>query len=203
VNVTYGGDQQVDGVGTLDNTFSLTAKNEAGRTNFGTTAMTGNDIAPVTVTVPEKQLMAQYVLGEVTTETTGGESVSYTEVSNPDVFGSGFDLGMVDSSVTQSVRQNSNLILVGGPYVNSLVQDLASSGKTWTKQQWTNQHQNQALIQLVENAFSDGNHALIVAGHKKQDTLAASRYLSNYAAHQSQFSGKDQVVLSSGDYPSQ
>lgn len=128
-------------------------------------------------------------------------SVTYTGVTNMDMMGQLPDVGMTDQQVTQSTRQNSDLILVGGPAVNTLVSDLASQGETWTTQEWRTQHQGEALIQLVENAFSQGNHALIVAGHSADDTRAAARYISNYGAHQSTLKGKDKYTPSSQEAP--
>ncbi|MFB6265710.1 MAG: hypothetical protein ABEI07_01355, partial [Candidatus Nanohaloarchaea archaeon] len=84
-----------------------------------------------------------------------------------------------------------------GPAVNQLVADLAQQGDTMTAQQY---QQDQAIIQLVNNAFSQ-KEALIVAGYAAEDTRAAARYLSNYEQHQSQFQGKQKVTLTSADYP--
>ncbi len=115
---------------------------------------------------------------------TGQGEVTYTGVTNEDIRGALPDIAKTDSQVTSSDRQNSNLILVGGPAVNTLVADLASQGETWTTDQWRNEHQDEALLQVVQDAFADGQHAMIVAGYSADDTRAAARYISEWRSNQ-------------------
>jgi hypothetical protein len=90
-----------------------------------------------------------------------------------------------DTEVSASTLDRP-VVLVGGPVVNSLVADLASAGKTMTTADWredvdtdgTMDHTDEAIIEMVENAF--GTHsALIVAGHEAKDTRLASKALAN------------------------
>lgn len=115
---------------------------------------------------------------------TGTGEVTYTGVTNEDIRGALPDMAKTDDQVTSSDRQNSHLILVGGPAVNTLVADLADDGDTWTAEQWRNEHVDEALLQVVEDAFADGQHAMIVAGHSADDTRAAARYISEWRSHQ-------------------
>ena len=136
---------------------------------------------------------------------TGGDSevsVEYTGITNEDIKGSLPSMAMTDQDVTSSVKQNSDLILVGGPAVNTLVADLADAGKTWTLDAWRNEHEDEALLQVVEGAFTEGQKAMIVAGSGAEDTLAASQYISNYAAHQDELD-TDQLTLTQSMYPGQ
>jgi len=88
------------------------------------------------------------------------------------------------------------MILVGGPAVNDLTQELAQANQTMERREY---EENQAIIQLVEGAFSEGNDALIVAGHSGEDTQEASTFLSNYDENSDRLSGQSQVNLETGD----
>lgn len=93
------------------------------------------------------------------------------------------DLSMLDSEVTQSTRSNFNLILVGGPAINSLVRELSEvpDSGVWDIDTWRDgAHDNRAQIVLVEDAFASGKAALVVAGHSAPDTRAASKVVANW-----------------------
>ena len=107
--------------------------------------------------------------------TPGGGSGSVTTMSP-----TGWDnhAALDSDSNVGSLKNNQNLILVGGPAVNNLVSELASANKTWTGDQYSEGDQ---LIQLVEDAFTDGNSALVVAGYSGEDTRAAANYVADYA----------------------
>jgi len=174
---------------------------QATYTDFGTHLDVGT--STVTTELPENELHTEHSVGSMTEEAGDDQTVTYDGVTNPSIRGTLDDLSMEDSEVTQSVRDNSDLILVGGPAVNTLVQDLASDDETWTVDEWNNNHQDEALVQLVENAFTDGQHALIVAGYTAEGTQAAAQYLSNYAEHESELEGASQHTLTSSEYPGQ
>ncbi|MFB6202906.1 MAG: S-layer protein [Candidatus Nanohaloarchaea archaeon] len=174
--------------GPVDGTnWYLDSKNTDRRSSFGTVVSAGSSISPVTLTLPEKKLQAQFALGEVTTS--GGESqTSYQPTGWPDA-------AALDSEVTTSQRQSENLILVGGPAVNSLTKELANAGDTWTQQDYMN-NSDVGVLDLVNNAFAQGEHALVVAGAQAEDTRTASQYLSNYEQHSSVLEGKQTVQIS-------
>jgi hypothetical protein len=96
-----------------------------------------------------------------------------------------------DSNVGQA-KQNQNLILVGGPSVNSLVQELVDDGQTMAASEYT---EGEGMIQMVDG-WSSGNSALVVAGHSGEDTRAAGEFLANYRDHASDLEGQDQVTIS-------
>ncbi|MDY6761655.1 MAG: S-layer protein [Candidatus Nanohaloarchaea archaeon] len=179
----------------------------AGYDVFGTHTLENSDgQGSVTFHVPSGQATAGAAFtgpeGDLSPGGGGGTgSVTYTAVTGMPPLS---DLAMLDEEVTQSVRQNSHLILVGGPAVNQLVADLAqgTDDDVWTAQQWRQQSsQGNARINLVNNAFTSGQDALIVAGFSASDTRGAARYLSNYAQNQAALQGKNTVSLSSADYP--
>ncbi|MDY6778084.1 MAG: S-layer protein, partial [Candidatus Nanohaloarchaea archaeon] len=140
--------------------------------------------------------------GEITAgQTSGTTGETYKAVTG---MGDLPNMARLDTGVTSSVRSNNHLILVGGPAVNQLVADLASNGKTWTQDEWMNQHQGEALLQVVNDAFTQDKHALVVAGHSADDTRAAARYIAEYGQHQQALkdAGK-QMTLTQADYPAE
>jgi len=176
---------------------------EASRTNRGSfVELASPNMAHIFHT--EEVRDVHTALGEVTDE--GGEDseVTYEGVTNPDVRGALPDVARLDEEVTSSVRSGSDLILVGGPGVNSLVSNLAEDhDDVRTQSEWQNMHNDEFQVQLVEDAFTDGNHALIVAGYQAQDTRAAASYVSNWRENADELEGAAEVTRSRSEYPSQ
>src|SRR3989338_1012754 len=104
-------------------------------------------------------------------------------------------LGKLDTEITSADRSTKNLILVGGPAVNTLVAELAAAGKTQDVAWYRSQGSGTALIDLVSDAFASGKSALVVAGWGAADTRAATSRLQNYDAYT--WTG-DRVVLKNG-----
>lgn len=92
--------------------------------------------------------------------------------------GSGFS--KVASTVSAADKSGKNLILVGGPYANALVDELATAGKTYTKTEW-NAMAGKAIVQYVAGGFATGNDVIIAAGYAAADTQAASLSLATTA----------------------
>ena len=105
-------------------------------------------------------------------------------------------LGRLDTEITSADKANKNLILVGGPAVNSLVLELANAGKTWDRDGYVAEGVGTTLIDYVEDAFATGNVALIVAGHSAPDTREGAKVLQDFDAF-SQLTG-ERVVLKNG-----
>ncbi|MFO7794450.1 MAG: S-layer protein, partial [Candidatus Nanohaloarchaea archaeon] len=102
--------------------------------------------------------------------------------------------GVLDSDSNVGQVQNSdNLVLVGGPSVNSLVAELADEGDTWSADEYT---EGEGLIQHVPNAFADGQDAVIVAGYSGEDTRAAGEFLADYRNNEGDLEGNQQVTIS-------
>ncbi|MBW3014838.1 hypothetical protein KY330_00285 [Candidatus Woesearchaeota archaeon] len=83
-----------------------------------------------------------------------------------------------------------NLILVGGPCVNSKAAEVMGNPADCTE----GFEEGKAMIKLFDN---NGKVALLVAGYSGLDTRAAAQYLANYAKHESVFSkASDEISLS-------
>ena len=100
-------------------------------------------------------------------------------------------IAKMDSEVSSSDKASKNLILVGGPAINSLVAELADEGKTLTLDQWRSDYVNKAIVQVVDDAFANGEVALVVAGYSAQDTRNAVSKLISGAVND-----KSAVVIS-------
>ena len=90
-----------------------------------------------------------------------------------------------DTSVIAD-KYEKNVILVGGPAINSLVEELASVSGGEKTPDLTYYHdetkegslKGKALIQVIDNAFTEGMTAIVVAGYEKEQTRAAALKLS-------------------------
>ncbi|MBI4896126.1 MAG: S-layer protein [Candidatus Aenigmarchaeota archaeon] len=152
---------------------------------WGTIAVrdTGSSTQPtIEVWYPDTQRVANvYVLAkDATITTTAGSSATTVH----DVTPVKTTLGKLDSEATAD-KSTKNLILVGGPAVNTLVADLGTAGKTWTRDQYVEAGAGTAIIQLVDDAFTTGKSVLIVAGYEASDTRAATSFMQSYDDHAS------------------
>jgi hypothetical protein len=155
---------------------------------------TGQDT--VKIYYPDDQVIANiYVLAsDATTSTTTAAAGATVKQAVPVKTA----LGKLDTDVTSSDKTNKNLILVGGPAVNTLVKELADAGKTKARDWYISQGEGTAIIDLVADAFTSGKSALVVAGHSAADTRAATGILQTYDSYATQFKGKTQVVIKNG-----
>lgn len=166
-------------------------------TNFGS-AVELEESSQASVTYPDVRRNARFVLGALSSEGTGDAYQTIDE----DAQGSLPPMAMLDSDVTDSVKMNNNLILVGGPAVNTLVADLADSGAVSFSE--LEGQSSGALLQTVDNAFAEGQDALVVAGVGAADTQSAAQYVANYASHQERLAEVgERLVLAEADYPSE
>ncbi|MCJ7478820.1 MAG: S-layer protein, partial [Candidatus Nanohaloarchaeota archaeon QJJ-7] len=177
-----------------------------GYTSYGThTVKDSDDQGDFTLHVP----FGQAVAGAAVTGTDGdlgsggGSSSATVEYEAMTGMGSLADMGMLDTEVSESVRNSQHLILVGGPAVNTLVSDLAQDNDdVWTQSEWVDQaSEGTARVNVVNDAFTSGQHAMVVAGYSASDTRGAARYISNYADVQDDLEGQNMKQLSSADYP--
>jgi len=81
------------------------------------------------------------------------------------------------------------------------VAELAADGKTRTAEGWraetdgVRDYADTALIQAVDDAFTSGKTALVVAGYSSEDTANAAYVLQNYAKFAEQFADKSEVTV--------
>lgn len=106
----------------------------------------------------------------------------------------------LDSEVGDTEKSTKNLILVGGPVVNSLVAQLAAAKtannktKTLDVAWYRAKGKGTAVVDLVENAFATGKAALVVAGYEAADTRTVTSVMQDFGAHAATFAGKMRVV---------
>jgi S-layer protein (TIGR01564 family) len=87
-------------------------------------------------------------------------------------------VALLDSEVT-STHKAANLVLVGGPCVNTLVAELATAGKFgYTCAGWP--ARDFGLVQVIDDAFTTGKFALVLAGTRAQDTRMACHAVQHY-----------------------
>jgi hypothetical protein len=92
------------------------------------------------------------------------------------------DIAKTDTEVSEAAKQTKNLILVGGPAVNSLTAtalglEFPSYGEASTIPE------NNAMIKMVNGAFAQGKAALVVAGWDAPNTRAACSVLQQYTEY--------------------
>ncbi|MFT4868278.1 MAG: hypothetical protein ACI9LV_000905, partial [Candidatus Nanohaloarchaea archaeon] len=159
-----------------------------GYTNFGTYyEYDSSDAGEVTVNLPSAQSTAGAAVteagGSLSAGAASGDATTQTPTGWPDA-------AALDSEVSGSDR-SQDLILVGGPAVNTLTEELAQDNKTWTQGEY---EQDTWVLDLVEG-FSEDTHALVVAGHSADDTRAASSFISNYADNAEDLAGETTVSM--------
>jgi hypothetical protein len=132
------------------------------------------------ITYPDSQVYHLVAVGEnpswITAATEAGTYKTYAPLSLP--------VSKLASEVTPADKTNANIVLVGGPCANSLVQALVDAGKLDASMTcaggnpgpaWT---PGVAYVKVVEDAFATGRVALVVAGTNAADTRLATSLLS-------------------------
>ncbi len=135
----------------------------------------------VVVKIPVKDLLIKSYFGKKTGSTTSGTTTykEYVPITSA--------VAKLDSEVTVTEKAKS-LVLVGGPCANTLVADLAAAGKfPYTCATWPGK--DIGMIRAVDDAFTTGKVALVVAGTRAEDTRLASSVLQNYATRLSTITG--------------
>ncbi|MDG5761332.1 S-layer protein [Natronococcus sp. A-GB1] len=171
-----------------DNTnWDFDADQDESMTNHGT-HVTFDDSDEVALSHPEEQLELSVALGSTDTTETSGETVE-TVAEQSDLP----DMAMLDEEETESVRDNNHLILVGGPAVNTLTQELYDDGDIDLSD--VEDDQSGAVIEIVEDAFSTGQHAMVVAGYAADDTRGASQYIAQHRTNADTLADNDQRLV--------
>ena len=151
----------------------------AGLTAYGTFVKRDTDADSVIMWYPDEQAYVNvYVMkagvSPPTTTSTGTEVTQTVSVEAPSL---GNGIAKLDSEVTAADKQEKNLILVGGPAANKLVEDLAAAEKTPDLAYWTANLQGSYILQALDAPFG-GKTAIVVAGWSASDTQAASLKLA-------------------------
>jgi len=155
----------------------------------------------VTLKYPEGQTYGELVIGQLEgtegtpitanageTITIGGEDVRVGGGLSADVAVTlPSTIGKVDSAVTSADKAAGTLVLVGGPAVNTLVTELQTTGKLTTD--IAGLGAGGGVVELVADAFADGNYAVVVAGSDRAGTAKAANVLANFDSYASELDG--------------
>ncbi len=152
-------------------------------TPFGTfMKYTAGDTPSVEFYLPSEEVTyGVYVAPTEATTTTTGGGTTYKEVQpiKPDVT-------VLDSEVSDYTAQN--LIVVGGPCVNTVADLLMGSPSDCTE----GFEPGKGMIKLFEQ--DNGNVAILVAGYSADDTRRAAKVLANYKDYADKLKGTEVVV---------
>jgi hypothetical protein len=129
------------------------------------------------IAVPSEQLKVTVLVeGPKTSVTAGAGTTVKKAVPIVD------NIARLDSEVTETIKQQKNLILVGGPCVNTLTaQALGLSYPACGADSTV--PEGAAMIKLVDNAFVQGKTALVVAGWEADNTRAACSVLQQFSTY--------------------
>ncbi|MEM2121988.1 MAG: S-layer protein, partial [Candidatus Woesearchaeota archaeon] len=124
-----------------------------------------------TINYPDTQLYHLVAVGDNPVISVGGAG---GKVTTETILPITADVVKLDSEVTSADKAGYDLVLVGGPCVNTLVAELATAGKfPYTCANWPGR--DFGRVQLIADAFASGKTALVVAGTRAQDTDLAAQ----------------------------
>jgi hypothetical protein len=153
-----------DAIDVVYGTYEFGTREEDALTNTGAVIRDVKSNAEndrIYIDVPSEQVKGTISVGPVSgvTTTTGGttykEAIPITST-----------VAKLDSEVSKT---GSDLVLVGGPCANSLVEELATAGKfpysckTWPTDKF-------AVVAVVKDAFATGKTAVVIAGTTRTET---------------------------------
>ena len=160
----------------------------------------------ITIKFPEGQAYAELVVGSQATgkgkaitvtpgqtATIGGTVVNVTgAVSGGKGVSLPAALAKLDTEVTSGDKSGYTLVLVGGPKVNRLVNELQTTNKL-TKTIGPGaavSAKGAGVIELVSDAWGTGKYAVVVAGADRVGTAKASKVLASFDANKALLDGK-------------
>jgi len=155
-------------------------KVEEGYVQYGTYARWdyNKSQGDITWIYPKSQIFADtYVIGK---EKIGNE----TTISTISLLGK--NISAFDTEVTNKTERN--LILVGGPCINTLTAEVMGNPEPCDK----DFEPGKAIIKLYDGVFGGNKSALVVAGYSGEDTRNAASILKDYAAYA--LSGEEVMV---------
>ena len=132
---------------------------------------------------PAAQVYANLYIAEVAVETPSASTSD--AIAHLSLTADGVARLASDASVAAD-KLEKNVVLVGGPAINSLVEELATAEKTpdvtyYRDETKEGSLKGKALIQVIDNAFADGMAAIVVSGYEAAQTRAASLKLATEA----------------------
>jgi len=124
----------------------------------------------VVLKIPSKTLENKVYFGKLGSSTTGGtvkQLVAYKSA-----------LAVLDTEVT-AAHKAKNMVVVGGPCVNSVVADLASAGKfKYSCSAWPGR--DFGFVSVIDDAYTTGKVVVVVAGTRAADSRLASTVFQQY-----------------------
>jgi len=88
--------------------------------------------------------------------------------------------------------EDQNAILIGGPEVNNITEELAEENLTISTE---NYGEGEAIIQLLPGAFDGEHHAIIVAGYSAEDTQTAAQIIADYEEFEDELAGNQHIRI--------
>jgi len=130
----------------------------------------------------------------------GGVSVKVVSAGATGKMAAGVPLGVakLDSELTSADKSAYNVVLVGGPVANSVVNDLVASGKLAEKITNDSPGKGKGKVVVIDDAFVAGKVAVVVAGSDRSGTRAAAQLLQQLASNPSLASGASVTVQFTG-----
>ncbi len=130
----------------------------------------------------------------------GGVDITVKSAGATGKEAAGIPLGIakLDTEVTSADKSNYNLVLVGGPVANTVVNDLVASGKLTEKITNDDPGEGKGKVVVVDNAFDTGKVAVVVAGSDRKGTRAAAQLLQQLASDPTKASGSAVTVQFTG-----
>jgi hypothetical protein len=123
-----------------------------------------------TISYPDYQAFAGLALGPNPVISSGAAG----EVTRDVVLPVTADIAKLDSEVTAADKADKDLVLMGGPCINSLVAELATAGLfPYGCADWPGS--NFGRVDVIADAFETGQTALVIAGTRAADTDLAAR----------------------------
>jgi hypothetical protein len=152
-------------VGTSSTTVSQTATDWGTKVVYDTTSA-----GTATVTYPDTQLYHLVAVGSNPVISVGASGSVSTDTLLPITA----DVVKLDSEMASADKTANDIILMGGPCINTLVAELATAGKfPYTCANWPGR--DFGRVQLISDAFATGKTALVIAGTRAADTDLAAR----------------------------
>jgi hypothetical protein len=136
----------------------------------------------VVISVPAKATTLQLYFGKLGASTSGGTVKQLVPVKS--------SLAVLDTEVT-AAQKAKNMVVVGGPCVNSVVADLASTGKfKYSCSAWPGR--NFGYISVIDGAYTTGKVVVVIAGTTAADSRLASTVFQQY---DSLLSGRNETAV--------
>jgi hypothetical protein len=139
--------------------------------NWGTFFKINTDSGQsIEIEYPEEQIIADVYISPASATATAAKSGAV----NINFINAATGISRTDIDFASAVP-TKNVILIGGPNVNQLVNDLATAGDTWTADKYT---ADTAIVQQIVDAYGT-NDALVIAGYAAKDTALAGKVVAS------------------------